>query len=89
MYDRMELDLADLDLREPTLEFDGGDLDATSKRADVAVRFRLCSGGRDVGAGTKHLLISGLRPYDEQRMTTFIEAFNQRKAAFERTSEAG
>jgi hypothetical protein len=89
MYDRMELDLADLDLDKPTLEFDGGDLDATSKRADVAVRFRIRSGKRDVGSGAKHLLISSLRPYDEARMTTFIESFNQRKAAFEREGGAG
>jgi len=83
IYDRMEFDLDRLDFGEPELDFDGGSLDASAKRADVAVRFSIRDDGAPVGTAAKHLVISGLRPYDEAQMAAVIEAFNERKARLE------
>ncbi len=83
IYDRMEFDLERLDFGKPELAFDGGRLDASAKRADVAVRFSITADDVPVGTAAKHLLISGLRAYDEAQMAAVIEAFNERRARLE------
>jgi hypothetical protein len=83
IYDSMGFDLRTLDIDEPELEFLGGHLEASGKRADVAFEFRIAADGRGVGTGSKRLVMSGLRPYDGERMDAFVETFSRRKAAYE------
>jgi hypothetical protein len=88
IYDRMAFDLERLDFGEPELAFAGGSLDASAKRADVAVRFAIHAGRDAVGTAAKHLVISGLRPYDEARMNELIASFHARKARLEAARSA-
>ncbi|SFC97527.1 Protein of unknown function [Thiohalospira halophila DSM 15071] len=83
IYDSMAFELLegeggpdlDVELADSSMEVDG-------KRGDVHLAFRLTSGGRTVGHGSKRLVVSGLRPYDETRMAEIIETFDVRKAAY-------
>lgn len=83
IYDSMGFTLDDLDVDDPDLELAGESLDAGPRRGDVVFEFRIVSGGRTVGRGSKRLVLSGLRPYDEARMDAFVEEFNRRKRAYE------
>lgn len=83
IYDYMGFALDHLDFREPELAFAGGTLDAGGKRGDVVFEFRILSGDRAVGSGSKRIVLSGLRPYDEARMDSFVAEFERRKRAHE------
>lgn len=83
IYDSMGFALDDLQFGEPALEFVGGSLEPGPKRGEVVFEFRIVSGGRTVGTGSKRLVMSGLRPYDAGRMDAFVEEFTRRKRAYE------
>ncbi|MDX1609288.1 MAG: DUF3581 family protein [Halofilum sp. (in: g-proteobacteria)] len=83
IYDSMGFDLETFDFERPEPELSGIELAVDGKRGDTVLRFEFRDGGRTVGAGWKKLVIGGLRPYDEDRMQSFVEEFNRRKDAYE------
>jgi hypothetical protein len=44
--------------------------------------FNFLSAGQVVGRGEKHMVLGGLREYEEQAMTAAILRYNERKMAF-------
>ncbi len=83
IYDSMAFSLEELPVKEPDVEFAGGTLDVGGKRAVVHFEFRMNSGGKTVGTGSKKLVIGGLIPYDSQLMDDTITRFNGMKSAYE------
>jgi hypothetical protein len=81
IYDSMSFTLETPNVDEPALELTGSSLDVAGKRADALLHFRITDCGRHVGTGSKKLVLSGLRPYDEDRMQRFIDDFNRRRTA--------
>lgn len=83
IYDSMDFALESLDMAEPGLEFAGSSLEVDGKRADALLQFRLTDSGKMIGAGSKKLIVSGLRPYDAGVMDEVVAEFYRLKAAFE------
>lgn len=81
MYESMGIDLHRLDITAPTVKFDHGEMEVSGKRGSVYLVFNLLEDGEVVGTGRKHILLSGLREYDEDTVATVIETYNKRKAA--------
>ncbi|MHB0775653.1 DUF3581 family protein [Halomonas sp. WWR20] len=80
IYDRMDFALDTLDIAELQVEFTGSKLHINGKRGEAYLNFRMMSQGRQVGRGSKKLVISGLQPYDASVMDDFVDKFNRRKA---------
>ncbi len=82
IYDSMGFELQglsadglDLDLADATMEVSG-------KRAESVLDFHIRAGDRQLGRGSKKLLVSGLRAYDEERLQQFIAEFTRRMEAY-------
>ena len=81
MYQSMLIDLHQLDFQGVRLELDKGKtvLDVQGKRGNICLAFNLISNGNVVGRGEKHMLLSGLVPYDQQAMDKIISDYAQWK----------
>jgi hypothetical protein len=79
IYASMIIDLDRLDIRQPVLERDYNRLEINGKRGSVELAFNLCEGGDVIGRGRKHMLLSGLREYDEQVSIDAIARYDERK----------
>jgi hypothetical protein len=82
IYESMSIDLDRLDIAQPRLQGDSNQLALNGKRGSVDLAFNLVDGGEIVGRGRKHMLVSGLRDYDEDIVTSAIAIYNNSKQAF-------
>jgi hypothetical protein len=82
IYASMSIDLDSLDIQQPLLQHDYNQLVINGKRGTVELAFNLVDGGEIVGRGKKHLVVSGLREYEENVMTAAIARYNEDKKAF-------
>ena len=82
MYQSMTIDLDRLDIANPVLQGDYNKLEINGKRGSVELAFHLEDGGEIVGRGKKHMLLSGLREYDEEIVAGAITTYNDGKKAF-------
>lgn len=79
IYASMSIDLDRLDIERPVLERDYNRLEISGKRGSVELAFNLCEEGEVVGRGRKHMLLSGLREYDEQVSLETVARYDERK----------
>jgi hypothetical protein len=84
IYESMSIDLDRLDIAQPLLQGDSNQLELNGKRGTVDLAFNLVDGGEIVGRGKKHMLLSGLREYDKDVVTSAIAIYNNSKQAFAR-----
>lgn len=82
IYESMTIDLDRLDITQPVLKGDYNQLEINGKRGSLALAFHLEEQGEIVGRGKKHMLLSGLREYDEAIMASAVTTYNDGKAAF-------
>lgn len=79
IYESMLINLDNLDIKAPTLEFAEPDFEYTGKRGKITLRFNLLENGVKVGSGEKHMLVSGIREYCQETVDDLITFYNQRK----------
>lgn len=79
IYESMIIDLDRLDIEQPLLQGDYNKLEISGKRGSVELAFNLVDGGEVVGRGKKHMLLSGLREYDEKASSDAIARYNEKK----------
>jgi hypothetical protein len=53
------------------------------KRGTVCLAFTLLSSGEVVGRGEKHMLLSGLRPYEQAVIDGIVDNYNQWKRDYQ------
>ena len=77
MYKSMLIDLEHLDFTEVALELDSERtrFDVNGKRGTICLAFKLISDGNVVGCGEKHMVVSGLQPYEESAMNGVIAEY--------------
>ncbi len=80
IYESMSLDLHTVDLKHLQVEFESNEMQVVGKRGNASLRFRFMENGNLVGYGEKKMVLSGLRPYDEEQMQQMIDLYNARKA---------
>lgn len=83
IYERMVIQLDDLDIQAPQLALDSSRLEVEGKRGNVSVRFVVKAGERTVGHGEKHIVLSGLREYDQAKIDQLVTDYNARKASYQ------
>jgi hypothetical protein len=84
MYQSMVIDLDTLDIKAPSLEIDHNELEISGKRGDILLAFNLTDSGTVIGRGKKHMLVSGLREYDQVAVEGLITSFNQGRQLYSR-----
>lgn len=79
IYQSMEINLDQLRIPAPELEFTGSHLEVNGKRGRVQLKFRLKTGDKVVGRGVKHMSLRGLRTFDQQMIDQLVDGYLQRK----------
>jgi len=81
MYQSMSLELDRLDLSNIELEFDKEKtrFEVNGKRGNVSLAFNLKADQQLIGSGEKHMVISGLKPFEKSAIDKVIEDYIQWK----------
>ena len=82
MYQSMNISLDRLDITEVTLRLSKTSLTIEGKRGDAWLEFDLISGGEIVGHGKKHMLLSGLREYNQDNIDKLVAQYRESKIAY-------
>ena len=81
IYESMLIDLQRLDLTDVSLELDKEktQFECNGKRGKVCLAFCLIANGEKIGRGEKHMIVSGLKPYDQTVVDELIADYSQNK----------
>lgn len=82
MYDSMSFELNEEPTTGLAMTMTDSRMEVAGKRGDILLDFAITANGRPIGAGTKKLVVSGLREYDDEQMQALITEFNARKADY-------
>jgi hypothetical protein len=82
MYESMTIHLDTLDFTEIKLELATSTLSIDGKRGVADLIFNLIANGEKIGHGKKHMLLSGLRPYEQEVIDSIVNVYNDKKANF-------
>lgn len=84
MYESMRIDLDTVVLNNPELQTntERTSIASNGKRGEVVLAFDIVDAGVVVGRGEKHMLLSGLRDYDDVEMNAVIDNYEQRKREY-------
>lgn len=84
MYQSMLIDLDRLDLVdvELTLDSEKTSISVNGKRGNVCLAFHLISNDEIIGRGEKHMVVSGLKPFERAVVDQIIDDYSQWKSTF-------
>lgn len=67
---------------ELSLEFSGASMNVDGKKGSVKLEFDLLVDGERIGHGTKDMVVSGLREYDQSAIDIIVSDYNKIKQAY-------
>ena len=82
LYESMSIHLDELDFTEVMLSLSSTTLSIEGKRGNACLSFDLVAAGHVIGHGKKHMLLSGLREYDQQTIDTLVREYNDKKVNY-------
>lgn len=82
IYESMAFEFETLNLTSPTLALTSNNLDVNGKRGTVKINFNLLEQGEVVGKGSKSMVLSGLREYDEDKIQALIKKYDVFKSSY-------
>ena len=80
IYESMAIHFDDIHVKSVELETDTPQFEYEGKRGKIILKFNFISEGKKVGHGEKHMLVSGIKAYDQQSIDDLIAYYNERKA---------
>ena len=83
IYESMSFDLVSFDFNHIELSLVEQDLEVDGKRGDVTLKFELHCGDKLVGTGRKTLVLSGLRPLEEDGLNEMVERYEARRVDYQ------
>ena len=86
MYESMTIQLEELAFNQVSLSLADSKLSIDGKRGVADLIFNLYDGERLIGQGKKHMLLSGLRPYEQAVVDEVVEGYNEKKVSFLKAS---
>ena len=75
IYEGMSFALEHLDFSQPRLQLADASLQVSGKRGDAELTFNILDNGRQVGTGSKRLVLSGLREYEADVMQAICDQY--------------
>lgn len=88
IYESMAFELQRLDIPNIELRLADSRLTVKGKRGDVNLRYDFLCGETVVGSGCKHLLLSGLRPYEQEGMDHLVSTYLARRNEYPMSAPA-
>lgn len=82
IYESMDIEFTRLDIVKPSVEFTGATMDIEGKRGLVKLNFKFTENGEEVGHGTKRMIATGLKTYDQEAIDDLVERFTALKTAY-------
>jgi hypothetical protein len=79
IYESMAFKLQRLDIPNVELRLADSQMKTEGKRGDVRLTFEFLCGDTVIGTGCKRLLLSGLRPYEQEGMDKMVSAYLGRR----------
>ena len=81
MYQSMLINLERFDLTDIKLELDTEKttFDCHGKRGNVCLAFNLIASGETIGSGEKHMVVSGLKPFEKKAVDKITAEYDQWK----------
>jgi len=83
MYQSMSIDLDTLDAESVTLQLAKTSLTIDGKRGDAWLEFDLLSNDKVIGRGKKHMLLSGLRSYEQETIDAMVNQYRESKISYQ------
>lgn len=83
IYESMEFELQRVDIPNVELRLADSRMTVDGKRGDARLSFEFLCGDRVVGTGHKRLLLSGLRPYEQDGIVELVDAYQQRRDEYQ------
>jgi Protein of unknown function (DUF3581) len=83
IYESMSISLDNLDFVTPELELQNAELNIQGKRGDALLSFNVKSNGTDIGRGEKTMLLSGLRPFDQEKIDALVADYMACKQGYQ------
>ena len=75
VYDRMEIRLSAPPARTPRMQLSDSSLTVSGKRGDARFDYAIMDGDEAIGSCCKQMVVSGLRPYDGERMAAMVARY--------------
>ena len=82
IYESMMIHFNHFNFDDLTLKMTFSDMSVEGKRGKVSLRFVLQSGDEVVGTGEKNMVLSGLRSYEEDKISELTQVYNSRKSEY-------
>ncbi|PHS71185.1 MAG: hypothetical protein COB22_07560 [Cycloclasticus sp.] len=82
IYKDMAVNIDKFPAGELSLEFAGASMDVDGKKGSVKLEFDLLVDGNTIGHGTKDMVVSGLRPYEQGAIDIIVSDYNAIKQAY-------
>ena len=82
IYESMAFEFDHLDLTSPSLEYASSKLEVQGKRGTVTLNFQVLDQGNLVGKGRKTMVLSGLREFDEDKISGLVELYEATKSNY-------
>lgn len=77
IYKNMAVHINEFPIGELDLEFTGASLQSEGKKGSVNLEFDLLVNKRVIGHGTKSMVLSGLRPYDQTAIDKIVSGYEK------------
>jgi len=85
IYQSMSLEFDRLNFTKPSLQLSHTNLDVEDKRGNADLHFEIFDGDQVVGHGVKHLILSGLRPYQQLAIDDMVAAYLESQSEHHKT----
>ena len=82
IYQSMTLQLTTLEFSSPSLFLSKTELNISEKRGNVYLYFDIFDGAKLMGAGKKHLILSGLKPFEKNKVDEMVGTYNELKNVY-------
>ena len=82
MYENMFIHLDVLDFSDVQLQLTTPSLIIEGKRGKATLPFDLVADGKVIGHGKKHMLLSGLKDYDQATIDALVSHYNDKKVQY-------
>ncbi len=82
IYDQMSLSFDRFSEHAPEVILAKCDFEVNGKRGIVTMNFDLRADGKSIGSGEKKIIMSGLRPYQQEDIDYLVDSYNAGREAF-------
>ena len=79
IYQSMTLQLTTLEFSTPSLFLSKRELNISEKRGNAYLFFDIFDGAKVIGKGKKHLILSGLKPFEKNKVDEMVRKYNELK----------